>query len=393
MTLGRSTLFDLQSLRIVALTAMTCLIGLPAPAQEAQVPSSQEELPAQNLANPPSDVEQAGPEKSSPTTDLPDEGASTSQAPAEAEMQEGITETFSAPSATQKQPASSLEALSQDPKQWPMATRDYANHRYSALDQIKIGNVHQLQVAWTFSLGTNRGQEAAPLIIDNMLYVVGPYPNRVFALDATNGELKWTYTPKPNPAAQGVACCDVVNRGLAYNDGRIFLNTLDAHAVAIDAASGKEIWHTKLGEINKGETITMAPLVARGKVYVGNSGGEMGVRGWLTALDEKTGEIVWRAYSTGPDSDVLIGEDFKPFYDSHKGKDLGVSTWPAEHWKNGGGTVWGWLSYDPELNLIFYGTANPGPWNSKSAAWRQSLDHNNFCARCRHRRGQVGLSS
>ena len=257
-----------------------------------------------------------------------------------------------------------LESLSADPKQWPMATRDYANQRFSELDQITIDNVDELQVAWTFSLGTIRGQEAAPLVIDNVLYVVGPYPNRVFALDATTGELKWIYAPKPNPAAVGVACCDVVNRGLAYNNGKIFLNTLDAHTVAIDAATGKEIWYTKLGEINKGETITMAPMVARGKVFVGNSGGEMGVRGWLTALDENTGDIVWRAYSTGPDEDVLIGEDFEPFYDWMKGEDLGVSSWPPGHWENGGGTVWGWLSYDPELNLIFYGTANPGPWNS-----------------------------
>jgi PQQ-dependent dehydrogenase (methanol/ethanol family) len=200
------------------------------------------------------------------------------------------------------------------------------------------------------------------------MYVVGPYagphPNQVFALDATTGELKWSYSPKPDPAAAGVACCDVVNRGLAYDQGRIFLNTLDNHTVAIDAKTGKEIWHTKLGDINKGETITMAPLVVKGKVLVGNSGGEMGVRGWLTALDAATGAIAWRAYSTGPDKDVLIGPDFKPFYDFMKGKDLGVASWPPDHWKIGGGTVWGWISYDPDLNLIYYGTANPGPWNS-----------------------------
>jgi PQQ-dependent dehydrogenase (methanol/ethanol family) len=284
------------------------------------------------------------------------------------EKQEGQTETFigQPPHGQVGSGAfADLETLIRDPKQWPMAMRDYANKRYSELDQINTNSVAHLQMAWTFSLGTNRGQEAAPLIIDDKLYVVGPYPNRTFALDATTGELLWTYTPKPNPAAQGVACCDVVNRGLAYNNGRIFLNTLDAHTVAIDAATGKELWHTKLGEINKGETITMAPLVARGKVFVGNSGGEMGVRGWLTALDENTGEILWRAYSTGPDSEVLIGDDFDPFYDFLKGKDLGVSTWPAEHWKNGGGAVWGWISFDPELNLIYYGTGNPGPWSSE----------------------------
>ena len=252
-----------------------------------------------------------------------------------------------------------------DPKHWPMVPRDYASTRYSALEQINAQNAGELQMAWTFSLGTPRGQEAAPLIIDNVLYVVGPYPNRVFALDASTGELFWSYAPKPNPAAQGVACCDVVNRGLAYNNGKIFLNTLDGHTVALDAATGRELWVTKLGEINNGETITMAPLFAKGKVLVGNSGGEMGVRGWLAALDENSGKIAWQAYSTGPDSEVLIGDDFKPFYDSAKGKDLGVRSWPPDHWKNGGGAAWGWISYDPELNLIYYGTGNPGPWNSE----------------------------
>ncbi len=259
---------------------------------------------------------------------------------------------------------SDLQSLSKDPKQWPTAAKNYASTRYSELDEISAHNVGKLQMAWQFSLGTNKGQEGAPLIVDNTLYVMGPYPNEVFALDATTGDLKWSYAPKPDPAAQGVACCDVVSRGIAYDNGNIFIATLDNHAVALDATTGKELWHTKLGEISKGETITMAPLAAKGKLFIGNSGGEMGVRGWVTALNENDGTIAWRAYSTGPDKDVLIGDDFKPFYDSLKGKDLGVSTWPAEHWQNGGGTVWGWISYDPELNLIYYGTANPGPWNS-----------------------------
>ncbi|HEX6957890.1 MAG TPA: methanol/ethanol family PQQ-dependent dehydrogenase [Ferrovibrio sp.] len=257
-----------------------------------------------------------------------------------------------------------LEALSHDDRQWPMAPKDYANTRFSGLEQINTSNVGRLQLAWTFSVGRNRGQEAAPLVVDGILYVVGPYPNKVFALDAATGELKWRYEPRPNPSAQGVACCDVVNRGLAYDNGRIFLNTLDNHSVALDAGSGKELWHTKLGEISRGETITMAPLVVKGKVLVGNSGGEMGVRGWLTALDEETGKIAWRAYTTGPDKDVLIGDGFRPFYGKLKGKDLGVKTWPADHWKIGGGTVWGWISYDPALDLIYYGTANAGPWNA-----------------------------
>jgi PQQ-dependent dehydrogenase (methanol/ethanol family) len=131
----------------------------------------------------------------------------------------------------------------------------------------------------------------------------------------------------------------------------------------VDATTGKPRWITQLGDINKGETITMAPLVVRGKVLVGNSGGEFGVRGWLVALDAASGKVIWRAYSTGPDKDVLIGPAFKPFYAADRGTDLGITTWPGEAWRTGGGTVWGWISYDPELNLIFYGTANPGPWN------------------------------
>jgi lanthanide-dependent methanol dehydrogenase len=261
------------------------------------------------------------------------------------------------------QEGDNLEALSRDPGQWVMAPKNYASTRFSELDQINTETVDQLQLAWSFSVGVNRGQEAAPLVVDNTMYVVGPHPNNLFALDATTGDLKWVFQPPTSEAAIGVACCDVVNRGAAYSNGKIFYNTLDNHTVAVDAKTGKELWHTKLDDINTGSTMTMAPLVVKGKVLVGNSGGEMGVRGWLTALDENSGEIVWRAYSTGPDEDVLIGDDFDPPYDWMKGEDLGVKTWPPGHWERGGGTVWGWISYDPELDLIFYGTANPGPWN------------------------------
>jgi PQQ-dependent dehydrogenase (methanol/ethanol family) len=252
-----------------------------------------------------------------------------------------------------------------DDGQWALATKDYANQRFSSLKEINTGNVNQLKLAWTFSTGLVRGHEAAPLVVNNTMYIVTPFPNYLYALDLTKpgAPLKWKYDPKPAASAQGVACCDVVNRGASYANGRIFYNTLDDYTVAVDANTGKEIWKTKLGEINKGETITMAPLVAGNKVLVGNSGGEMGVRGWVTALDAGSGQIAWRAYSTGPDADCLIGSDFKPFYDHDKGKDLGVSSWPPDHWKIGGGTVWGFVSYDPELNLIYYGTANPGPWN------------------------------
>jgi len=260
--------------------------------------------------------------------------------------------------------ADDLDGISRDDKQWVMPAKNYASNRFSGLNQINAGNAGQLRVAWAFSLGSTHGQEAAPIVVNGTMYVVGAYPNELFALDATTGDLKWKYTPNTDPSSQGVACCDVVNRGEAYDSGKIFFNTLDNHTVAVDAKTGKEVWAVKLGEISRGETMTMAPLVVKGKVLVGNSGGEMGVRGWLTALDENTGKIAWRAYSTGPDRDVLIGPKFHPFYNWEKGKDLGIKTWPPGKWKIGGGTVWGWISYDPKLNLIYYGTSNPGPWNS-----------------------------
>jgi lanthanide-dependent methanol dehydrogenase len=260
--------------------------------------------------------------------------------------------------------ADDLDALSKDPKQWVMAAHDYANTRFSPLDQINTSNIGKLQVAWTFSTGVPRGQEAAPLVIGDTIYVISPFPNKVFALDATTGDLKWTYIPNQDRAAQGVACCDVVTRGIAYDNGNIFLVTLDNHVIALDAKTGEEKWATKTGDINLGETTTAAPFVVKGKVFVGISGGELGVRGRITALDENSGKIDYIAYGAGPDKDVLIGSDFKPFYDFMKGKDLGVSTWPPDAWKIGGATMWGWFSYDPDLNLLYYGTSNPGPWNS-----------------------------
>jgi PQQ-dependent dehydrogenase (methanol/ethanol family) len=248
--------------------------------------------------------------------------------------------------------------------EWTMPAKDFQNTRFSALDQIRIDNAKNLRVAWTFSTGVNRGQEAAPIVVGDTMFIVTPYPNILYALDLKNaGAVKWKYEPQPSAAAQGVACCDVVNRGCTFDKGKIFFNTLDDHVCAVDAATGKELWKSKVGEINHGETMTMAPLVVHDKVLVGNSGGEFGVRGWLTALDANTGNIAWRAWSTGPDSDCLIGPNFKPFYPGDRGADLGVKSWPPDRWQIGGGTVWGWISYDPEQNLIFYGTGNPGAWN------------------------------
>ena len=249
--------------------------------------------------------------------------------------------------------------------QWTMPAKNYASTRFSGLEDINTGNVGALKLAWSFSTGIVRGHEAAPIIANNTMFIVTPFPNIVYALDLTQtgGPVKWKYEPNPQSSAQGVACCDVVNRGGVYSDGKLFFNTLDNNTIALDAATGKELWRTKVGDINQGESITMAPLVVKDKVLVGNSGGEFGVRGWLTALNTSDGKIAWRAYHTGPDADVLIGSNFHPFYPSDQGKDLGVTSWPADAWKIGGGTMWGWISYDPEQNVIIYGTGNPGPWN------------------------------
>jgi PQQ-dependent dehydrogenase (methanol/ethanol family) len=249
--------------------------------------------------------------------------------------------------------------------QWAMPSRTHDGMRFSPLAQVTPANAPQLKLAFSLSTGTMRGNEAATIVADNTMFIVTPYPNMVIALDLTRpgAHVKWRFEAKPDPNSQGVACCDVVNRGASYDKGRLFFNTLDNQTIALEAKTGRELWRMKLGDIKKGESMTMAPLVVKEKVLVGNSGGEFGVRGWLKALDAATGKVLWTAYSTGPDKDVLIGPNFKPFYKQEQGQDLGVTSWPAEAWKIGGGTVWGWVTYDPQLDLIYYGTANPGPWN------------------------------
>jgi lanthanide-dependent methanol dehydrogenase len=261
--------------------------------------------------------------------------------------------------------ASAVAAQTADDGEWRTAGKDPGLNRFSGLGQITAANAAQLKLAFHFPTNLDRGHEAAPIVAGNTMFVVGPFPNIVYAFDVSKFPFtpKWTFDPKPDASSQGVACCDTVNRGGAYADGRFFFNTLDNQTIALDAKTGKELWRTKLGEIKRGESMTGAPQVVKGKVLVGNSGGEFGVRGWITALDAASGKIVWRAYSTGPDKDVLIGPNFKPYYQSDQGRDLGVKTWPGEAWKIGGGTVWGFISYDPQLDLIYYGTANPGPWN------------------------------
>ena len=200
-----------------------------------------------------------------------------------------------------------LIKMSQNPKDWVMPTGDYFNQRYSKLKQINSGNVGKLQVAWTFSTGVLRGHEGGPLVIGNVMYVHTPFPNIVYALDLSNdGKILWKYEPKQDPNVVPVMCCDTVNRGLSYGDGKIFLHQADTTLVALNAKDGSVAWTAKNGDPAKGQTGTSAVAVIKDKVIVGISGGEFGVRGSVTAYNIKDGKRVWRGYSMGPDSDTLM---------------------------------------------------------------------------------------
>jgi lanthanide-dependent methanol dehydrogenase len=277
-----------------------------------------------------------------------------------------------------------LIKLSKDATQWVMPAGDYANTRHSALKQITADNVGKLQVAWTFSTGVLRGHEGAPLVIGDMMYLHGPFPNPVYALNlADENKIVWKYEPVQNPNVIPVMCCDTVNRGLSYGDGKIFLSQADTTLVALDAKTGKVLWTQKNGDPGKGETSTGAPHVIKDKVLVGISGGEFGVRGSVTAYDMKTGQRVWRGYSMGPDSDTLIDPVKTTSLGKPVGPDSSTKTWQGDQWKIGGGTTWGWYSYDPDLNLMYYGSGNPSTWNPKQrpgdnkwsmAIWARDVD-------------------
>lgn len=259
---------------------------------------------------------------------------------------------------------SDLQALIDDPKQWAIQTGDYENTRYSELDQINKDNVGKLQVAWTFSTGVLRGHEGSPLVIGNMMYVHTPFPNIVYALDLDqNGKIVWKYEPKQDPNVIPVMCCDTVNRGVAYADGKIFLHQADTKVVALDAKSGEVLWTAVNGDPTIGETNTATVLPVKDKIIVGISGGEFGVRGHTTAYDMNSGEQVWRAYSMGPDSDTLMDPENTTHLGEPVGVDSGTNTWEGDQWKIGGGSTWGWYSYDAELDLFYYGTGNPSTWN------------------------------
>jgi PQQ-dependent dehydrogenase (methanol/ethanol family) len=252
----------------------------------------------------------------------------------------------------------------QDDGRWTMPGKDYGATRYSRLAQLTPDNVAGLKPVWNFSTGVLRGHEGQPLVVNNTMFVVTPYPNVLYAFDLTQPSypLKWKYRPDVDPGSLGIACCDAINRGAFYAEGKVVYNTLDGHTIAIDAATGREVWNTKVADITDGETTPMAPFVVKDRVIVGPSGGEFGIHGWAKALDLKTGALVWTAYNEGSDVDLLARKPtFKPFYDA--GSDLGLTSWPTDIWKKAGAPVWGWFSYDPALDLVYYGVGNPGPYN------------------------------
>jgi len=263
-----------------------------------------------------------------------------------------------------------LDQLSKQDSNWVMQTKDYGATHFSKLDQINNNNVRHLQPVWSFSTGVLNGHEGGPLVIDGIMYVHTPFPNNIFAIDLNQTDkILWEYKPKQNPASRAVACCDVVNRGLAYapaGDGypaTIFQNQLDGHIVALDAKTGELLWKMENSDIAMGSTLTVAPFVAKDKVLVGTSGAELGVRGYVTAYNIKDGKQAWRAYATGPDEDIKLAKDFNS-HNPHYGQfGLGLKTWEGDAWKIGGGTNWGWYAFDPDLDMLYYGSGNPAPWN------------------------------
>ncbi|MBV9182975.1 MAG: PQQ-dependent dehydrogenase, methanol/ethanol family [Acidobacteria bacterium] len=243
-----------------------------------------------------------------------------------------------------------------EPGNWMSYGRTYEEQRFSPLRQIHDGNASRLRLAWFYDLDTSRGQEATPIIVDGIMYFTSAW-SKVFALNAATGALLWSYDPKV-PGRWGVnACCDVVNRGVAAWNGKIFFGTLDGRLIALDAASGRRIWETLTVDRNFRYSITGAPRVAKAKVIIGNSGGEFGVRGYVSAYDAETGHLVWRFYT-------VPGDPSKPFESPILRR--AASTWNGQWWKlGGGGTVWNAIVYDPELEQLYIGTGNGTPWSER----------------------------
>ena len=285
-----------------------------------------------------------------------------------------------------------LDKMAKDPKQWVMQQGDDANTRFSKLNQITAANVKKLQVAWTFSTGVLRGHEGGPLVVGDVMYVHTPFPNTVYALDLNHeGKIIWKYEPRQDPNVIPIMCCDTVNRGVAYADGKIFLHQADTTLVALDAKTGAKVWSVMDGEAGKGQSGTDAPFVFKDKVLVGISGGEFGVRGWVSAYNIKDGKLAWRGYSEGPDADTLIDpdEDHRPRQAGRPGFiDLDLGGRPVEDRRRRHlGMVF--LRSRTEPRLLRFGQSLD--LESGAASGRQSLVDVDLGPRSRYRQGQMDL--
>lgn len=250
-----------------------------------------------------------------------------------------------------------LVGADREPGNWMSHGRTYSEQRFSPLDKVNAANVKDLGLAWSFELATNRGVETTPIVVDGVMYVTSSW-SLVYALDARTGALKWKYDPQVPRQVGFHACCDVVNRGVAVWKGRVYVATLDGRLIALDAASGKPVWTAVTVDQSKPYTITMAPRIVHGKVMIGNSGSEYGVRGYVSAYDADTGKLVWRFYT-------VPGDPAKGF--ENKAMEMAARTWTGQWWKYGGGaTAWDSMSYDPQTNLLFFGTGNGVPWDEKA---------------------------
>ncbi len=252
-------------------------------------------------------------------------------------------------------------------KNWAVQAGDMANQRYSRLSQINKGNVDKLRVAWTFSTGVLRGHEGSPLVVDGVMYLHSPFPNKVFAIELDTQKILWKYEPKQDAAVIPQMCCDTVNRGVAYAENKVILQQADSTLVALNAKTGKVVWSVKNGDAKLGAVNTNAPHIFKDKVITGISGGEWGVRGFIAAYNLSDGQLAWKGYSVGPDSEMLMDPQTTMTWTDGKmapvGANSSLSTWQGDQWKIGGGTTWGWYSYDKALNLMYYGTGNPSTWN------------------------------
>jgi len=254
---------------------------------------------------------------------------------------------------------------SADPNNWAMQSGNYNGQRYSKLDQINTKNVNTLKVAWQFSTGVLRGHEGSPIVVGNRMYLHTAFPNNIYALDLDNEQqILWSYKPKQDPSVIPVMCCDTVNRGGTVLVGdTVLFGQADTSLVALDAATGKEKWKVVNGDPKRGETYTGSLLAIKDKIIMGISGAEFGVRCHVTAYALADGKKLWRAYSMGPDEDILFDPEKTMSLGKPVGKDSSLKTWTGDQWKVGGGSVWGYNAYDAELNLYYYGSGNPSTWN------------------------------